>query len=85
MPLSTILISLVILFVIATVPIWPYSRAWGFWPSGNLGLIEVVLAGHPRRILLRRLHRRTNRRQVTPPQRQRRPPEVSSRSAASVL
>jgi hypothetical protein len=46
MPLSTILIFLVILFLIATVPIWPYSRAWGFWPCGVLGLIGVVLAGY---------------------------------------
>jgi hypothetical protein len=46
MPLSTILVLLVILFVIATVPVWPYSRAWGFWPSGILGLIGVALAGY---------------------------------------
>ncbi|HEU4519952.1 MAG TPA: DUF3309 family protein [Microvirga sp.] len=46
MPLSTILVGLVILFVIATVPIWPYSRAGGFWPSGIVGLILVALVGY---------------------------------------
>ena len=46
MPLSTILVGLVILFVIATVPIWPYSRAWGFWPSGIVGLILMTLIGY---------------------------------------
>ena len=46
MPLSTILVGLVILFVIATVPIWPYSRAWGFGPSGIVGLILVALIGY---------------------------------------
>jgi len=45
MPLSAILIGLVILFIIATVPVWPYSRAWGFWPSGVLALLLVALTG----------------------------------------
>jgi len=46
MPFSTILVALVILFVIATVPVWPYSRSWGFWPSGILGLLLVVVLGY---------------------------------------
>ncbi|WP_414474450.1 DUF3309 family protein [Microvirga sp. M2] len=45
MTLSAILIALVVLFIIATVPVWPYSRTWGLWPSGALGLILVVLLG----------------------------------------
>ncbi len=45
MPLSAILVGLVILFVIATVPVWPYSRSWGFWPSGVLALMLVALGG----------------------------------------
>ena len=45
MSLSAILIALVVLFIIATVPVWPYSRTWGLWPSGALGLVLVVLAG----------------------------------------
>ncbi|HEY8384340.1 MAG TPA: DUF3309 family protein [Microvirga sp.] len=46
MPFSTILVALVILFVIATVPVWPYSRSWGFWPSGILGLLLVMVLGY---------------------------------------
>jgi uncharacterized membrane protein YdjX (TVP38/TMEM64 family) len=46
MPYSTILVCLVILFVIATVPIWPYSRTWGLWPSGALALIAVAIFGY---------------------------------------
>jgi len=45
MSLSAILIALVVLFIIATVPVWPYSRTWGLWPSGALGLVLVVLVG----------------------------------------
>ncbi|MXQ12269.1 DUF3309 family protein [Microvirga makkahensis] len=45
MSLSAILIALVVLFIIATVPVWPYSRTWGLWPSGALGLTLVVLVG----------------------------------------
>jgi hypothetical protein len=45
MPYSAILIGIIVLFIIATVPVWPYSRAWGFWPSGVLGLLLVVLGG----------------------------------------
>jgi hypothetical protein len=46
MPLSTILVGLVILFIIVTVPVWPYSRAWGLWPSGLLALVLVALVGY---------------------------------------
>jgi hypothetical protein len=42
---SAILIAVVILFIVGTVPIWPYSRAWGLWPSGLLGLVLVALVG----------------------------------------
>lgn len=45
MPLSAILIGVVILFIVATVPAWPYSRTWGLWPSGALGLVLVALVG----------------------------------------
>lgn len=45
MSLSALLIALVVLFIIATVPVWPYSRAWGLWPSGALGLMLVALIG----------------------------------------
>lgn len=43
MPLSTILIIALILFLIGVFPRWPYSRSWGYWPSGILGAALIVL------------------------------------------
>ena len=39
----TILIVLVIILAIGAAPAWPYSRAWGYYPSGLLGLILLIL------------------------------------------
>jgi len=41
--MGTILIIILILLLIGAVPAWPYSRGWGYAPSGILGLILVVL------------------------------------------
>ena len=44
--LGTILIVLLILLLlgsVGTLPAWPHSRNWGYFPSGGLGLIVVVL------------------------------------------
>jgi Protein of unknown function (DUF3309) len=38
-----LLIILVVLFV-GAFPTWPYSREWGYYPSGGLGLILLILA-----------------------------------------
>jgi hypothetical protein len=43
MALSTILLIILIILLIGAVPAWPYSRGWGYGPSGILGLIFVVL------------------------------------------
>ena len=43
MSLTTILIIILILVLIGAVPAWPYSRGWGYGPSGILGLILVIL------------------------------------------
>jgi hypothetical protein len=43
MPLSTILIIVLILVLIGTLPTWPHSRAWGYGPSGIVGVILVIL------------------------------------------
>lgn len=40
---STILIILLVLLLIAALPNWGYSSAWGYGPSGLLGLILVVV------------------------------------------
>lgn len=42
MTLSTILIILVILLLLGAVPAWPYSRGWGYGPSGILGAILII-------------------------------------------
>jgi Protein of unknown function (DUF3309) len=39
----TILLVLLILMLIGALPTWPYSSGWGYYPSGGLGLVVVVL------------------------------------------
>jgi Protein of unknown function (DUF3309) len=34
---------LLIILLLAVLPTWPYSNAWGYYPSGGVGLILVVL------------------------------------------
>jgi hypothetical protein len=43
MPLTTILIIVLILVLIGALPTWPYSRNWGYFPGGALGLILLVV------------------------------------------
>jgi hypothetical protein len=49
--MSTILLIILILLLIGALPAWPYSSGWGYWPSGGLGLILLIviilaLTGH---------------------------------------
>jgi len=39
----TILVVLLILMLLGALPTWPYSRAWGYYPSGGLGLVLIIL------------------------------------------
>ena len=41
--LGTDLIIIVVLLVIGALPTWPYSSGWGYYPSGGLGLILLVV------------------------------------------
>jgi len=41
--MGLILLIILILLLIGAVPAWPYSRGWGYWPSGGLGLIVVIV------------------------------------------
>lgn len=41
--LSTILIIILILLLIGALPTWPYSSGWGYYPSGGLGLIFIIV------------------------------------------
>lgn len=43
MTLSTILLIIVILLIIGALPTWPYSRGFGYYPSGVLGVVLVVI------------------------------------------
>ncbi len=41
--LGTILLLLLILMLLGAVPAWPYSRQWGYAPSGGIGLVLMVV------------------------------------------
>jgi hypothetical protein len=43
MPLRTLLIVLLVLLVIGLLPTWPYSSGWGYYPSGGIGLVLLIL------------------------------------------
>jgi hypothetical protein len=43
MTLGTILLIILVLLLIGTIPSWPYSRGWGYGPSGGLGLVLAIL------------------------------------------
>jgi hypothetical protein len=38
-----LLIILLVLMSVGTLPAWPHSRSWGYYPSGGLGLVFLVL------------------------------------------
>jgi hypothetical protein len=42
MATSTVILIILILVLLGMVPIWPYSRGWGYGPSGILGLALIV-------------------------------------------
>lgn len=39
----TILLIVLVLILVGALPSWPYSRGWGYYPSGGVGLLVVVL------------------------------------------
>jgi hypothetical protein len=41
--LGTILLVVVILLLLGALPTWPHSRQWGYYPSGGIGLIALIL------------------------------------------
>jgi hypothetical protein len=40
---STLLLIILVILLLGVLPAWPYSRGWGYFPSGILGLVLVVL------------------------------------------
>ena len=43
MSLGTILLIILVLLLLGALPAWPYSTGWGYYPSGGLGLVVIVL------------------------------------------
>jgi Protein of unknown function (DUF3309) len=43
MSLGTILLIVLVLLLLGALPTWPYSSGWGYYPSGGLGLVVVIL------------------------------------------
>jgi hypothetical protein len=41
--MGTILIILLVLLLLGALPTWPYSGSWGYYPSGGLGLILLIM------------------------------------------
>ena len=41
--MATLLLIVLVLILIGALPAWPYSRGWGYYPSGGLGLVVIVL------------------------------------------
>ena len=41
--MSTILLIILVLLLLGALPTWPYSRSWGYYPSGGLGFILLII------------------------------------------
>ena len=43
MTIGTILLIVLIIILVGAFPTWPHSKNWGYYPSGGLGLIVLIL------------------------------------------
>ena len=41
--MQTILLIILVLLLVGALPLWPYSSGWGYYPSGGLGLILIII------------------------------------------
>ena len=41
--MSLLLFVLLVILVLGALPTWPYSQGWGYYPSGGLGLLLLIL------------------------------------------
>jgi hypothetical protein len=41
--LGTILLIILIILLLGALPSWPYSRGWGYYPSGIFGIVLLVI------------------------------------------
>ena len=42
-PMRTILIIILIILLLGALPMWPYSSGWGYYPTGGLGLVLLIV------------------------------------------
>lgn len=43
MSLGTVLLIILVLMLVGVIPAWPHSKAWGYGPSGGLGLVLILV------------------------------------------
>jgi hypothetical protein len=41
--LELVLLILLVMLLVGALPAWPYSRGWGYYPSGGLGLLLIIV------------------------------------------
>ena len=41
--MGTVLLVILVLLLVGALPTWPYSGAWGYYPSGGLGLVLLIV------------------------------------------
>ena len=41
--LETVIIVILVLLLLGALPTWPHSRSWGYYPSGGLALVLIVV------------------------------------------
>jgi hypothetical protein len=41
--LRTVLLVLLVLFLLGALPTWPYSASWGYYPTGGIGLLLIIV------------------------------------------
>ena len=43
MSLGALLLIILILAALSSAPVWPYSTRWGYYPSGGLGIVVLIV------------------------------------------
>ena len=43
MSLGTILLIFLVLFLLGVFPVWPHSASWGYFPSGGIGIVLLIV------------------------------------------
>lgn len=41
--MSLVLLLIILILLIGALPAWPYSRGWGYYPSGGLGTVLLII------------------------------------------